>query len=97
MAHSNLTRKPPILVASNPRCDPSSLDEDVDGDVHFIRYNRCAEGAEIQLYWLEGSGHTWPGGRNYAIFGGTSDDLFATEFIWDFFESHSLPERYIQQ
>jgi polyhydroxybutyrate depolymerase len=85
------------LWIANNRCDPGSVDEKVDGDVRSIRYNRCAEATEIQLYWLEGAGHTWPGGKNYAVFGSTSDDLFATEVIWEFFESHSLPERYIQQ
>jgi polyhydroxybutyrate depolymerase len=85
------------LWVSNNRCDPSSVVEKSTGDVRFVHYNQCAEEAEIQLYWLEGSGHTWPGGKNHAIFGETSDDVIAANVIWAFFESHWLPDRFIQK
>ncbi|MGD8752785.1 MAG: PHB depolymerase family esterase [Anaerolineales bacterium] len=85
-----------LWIADNG-CDPRSVDEKSSGEVHLVHYNQCAEGTEIQLYWLEGAGHTWPGGKNYALFEETSDAVDATEVIWAFFEAHSLPDRYIQK
>jgi polyhydroxybutyrate depolymerase len=51
-------------------------------------------GTEVILYTVKGGGHTWPGGRQYAmpfLIGVASQDANATELIWDFFKKHKKP------
>jgi len=50
------------------------------------------EGTEVVLYSVEGGGHTWPGGLQYApvfVVGKTSHQIDACQIIWDFFKAHS--------
>jgi polyhydroxybutyrate depolymerase len=56
-------------------------------------YAPCEDGAVIDLYVIEGGGHTWPGGYSYLpawIVGRTTRDLDAEPVIWDFFKAHAL-------
>ncbi len=42
-------------------------------------------------YTIDGGGHTWPGGEQYApelVVGETCRDFDANEVIWDFFSRH---------
>ncbi|HRZ82059.1 MAG TPA: hypothetical protein P5069_06320, partial [Candidatus Hydrogenedentes bacterium] len=51
-----------------------------------VAYTGCA--AEVELYIVEGGGHTWPGGGpDYPrwIVGRTARDFSASETIWAFF------------
>jgi Poly(3-hydroxybutyrate) depolymerase len=51
-------------------------------------------GAEVQLYTIEGGGHAWPGGMQYApieTVGRASQQVDATRIIWDFVARYSLP------
>lgn len=51
-------------------------------------------GAELQLYTIEGGGHTWPGGPQFLpvdVIGEVCRDFDATEAIWDFFKKHPKP------
>jgi len=48
----------------------------------------------VCLYRIEGGGHTWPGGVQYAprlIIGHVCRDFDATETIWAFFKAHPKP------
>ncbi|MDY6790212.1 MAG: PHB depolymerase family esterase [Thermodesulfobacteriota bacterium] len=48
----------------------------------------------VILYTLDGHGHHWPGGKSFLpewIAGENTSKLNATDVIWEFFESHSLP------
>jgi polyhydroxybutyrate depolymerase len=59
-------------------------------------YGECNGGAEVVLYEVEGGGHTWPGGVQYASeerIGRTSQDMNANEVIWEFFLKHPMPAR----
>ena len=85
------------LWLENNECDPDSVIEQQSGEIRFVHYDNCAEDTEIQLYWLEGAGHTWPSGNTLAVFGETSEALEGTEAIWAFFESHTLPDEYLQE
>ena len=54
-------------------------------------YSPCDDGVEIVFVTVEGGGHTWPGGYQYAderIVGKTSEDIDACKVIWDFFKRH---------
>src|SRR5208283_4906471 len=74
------------LITSLPNIDPNSgmqvsREEYVNGD----------EGSEVILYAIEGGGHTWPGGVQYApvaMIGKTSHDIDACPIIWEFFKKH---------
>lgn len=55
-------------------------------------YSHGEEHTEVVLYAIEGGGHTWPGGPQYAskrIIGRTCYDIDATEVIWQFFSEHT--------
>lgn len=50
------------------------------------------DGAVVHLYGVEGGGHGWPGGAQYlveSIIGKVSQDVDATELIWQFFQNHT--------
>ena len=53
----------------------------------------CRAGREVELYTIEGGGHTWPGGPAAASrVGRVSRELDATQMIWEFFAKHPRPE-----
>lgn len=55
-------------------------------------YSSCRENTEVILYAVEGGGHTWPGGYQYAstaLVGLTSQDFKAADIIWEFFKRHA--------
>ena len=55
-------------------------------------YGNGLEGTEVTLYAIEGGGHTWPGGPQYAserIISRTCYDINGTEVIWQFFTGHT--------
>ena len=55
-------------------------------------YGGGQEGTEVILYAIEGGGHAWPGGYRYLpeiLVGKMSQNLDATEVIWNFFKNHS--------
>ncbi len=54
-------------------------------------YGGGPEGAEVVLYAIEGGGHAWPGGIPYLperIIGKTSQQMDASQVIWEFFQRH---------
>jgi polyhydroxybutyrate depolymerase len=81
-------------------CSINSVDDmlpEIDPDdgtrVRRIHYP-CLGSSEIMLYVVEGGGHTWPGSdleptNPYA--GLTSQEINASEEIWQFFKAHRLP------
>lgn len=57
-----------------------------------LRYDGCAEAADVILYTITGGQHAWPGGRKGFLFSPKPvGDLSATDLILDFFERHTLP------
>jgi polyhydroxybutyrate depolymerase len=59
--------------------------------VREITYDQCAKGGEVVYYRVRGLGHVWPGGKNQLPerwVGRPSDNLNATDVIWDFFKAH---------
>jgi len=55
-------------------------------------YGGCRDGRAVELYTIEGGGHTWPGGppAGRAV-GRVSRELDATPLIWSFFARHARP------
>lgn len=63
------------------------------GDAAHITHGTWAAtpgGAEVQLYALAGSGHSWPGGPRFAteVLGEPDPHLDATKVIWEFLRRH---------
>ncbi|MBV9463313.1 MAG: esterase, partial [Verrucomicrobiae bacterium] len=59
-------------------------------------YGGGDEGSEVRLIRVEGGGHTWPGGRQYAgkwLIGTVCRDFDATQEIWNFFKTHRRATR----
>lgn len=72
------------------------------GEATCVRRGGCAAGGEAALCRIEGGGHNWPGGvacddetklckATKAVTGRLSQDLDASQAIWEFFSRHSLP------
>lgn len=58
-----------------------------------ILYTDCKNGADVILYKIVNGGHTWPGGWQYlpkVLIGKTTQNIDASEVIWDFFKKYSL-------
>jgi poly(3-hydroxybutyrate) depolymerase len=70
--------------AQNGRCDIAPRHEEVVPDVVRRRWTGCAEGIQVELYAIEGGGHSWPW---------VDDPLYpakidATTLILDFFDAN---------
>jgi polyhydroxybutyrate depolymerase len=56
-----------------------------------VTYDQCEKGGEVKYYRVRGLGHVWPGGKSglpTKWVGQPSDNLNATDVIWDFFKAH---------
>lgn len=76
-----------IRWAAGSGCNPANSGEIVyqKGDATGERF-RCQSGHEVDLYTLQGKGHSWPGSMMPARI--TSRDVDATEVMWEFFKTH---------
>jgi polyhydroxybutyrate depolymerase len=55
-------------------------------------YGGCRGGTAVELYTIEGGGHTWPGGPPVGgSVGRVTRDVDATPLIWAFFAQHPRP------
>jgi polyhydroxybutyrate depolymerase len=72
--------------AAEPHALPAS------GAASGVAYTGCA--ADVVFYTIAGGGHTWPGGEPLPewLTGLTTQDLDATQTMWDFFLQHPLGE-----
>lgn len=72
----------------------SALPDRAPGDGTRVEMHSYGGGAnQVLLYRIIGGGHTWPGSLNIkavsGISGNISQDIDATELLWDFFSRHS--------
>jgi polyhydroxybutyrate depolymerase len=76
-------------------CAPEAVEESIGTDVVHLRWESCAGGADVELYRIDGGGHSWPGSEFSAslvdIIGATTTTISANELMWSFFEDHPLP------
>jgi len=60
--------------------------------VKVTSYAGCKDGRDVDLYTIEGGGHTWPGGPvSGRRVGRVTRDIDATATIWSFFSGHPKP------
>lgn len=62
-----------------------------NGDATCVTHGGCTAGADVVLCTIQDGGHQWPGGDTLPFLGKKSDDLIATDRIWDFFVAHPKP------
>lgn len=87
---------PPIEDSANQwavhnGCPDSPTEEQATEHVRLVRYEGCDQGAAVELYVVEGGGHTWPGALIDIPFGATTHEISATDLMWSFFEAHPIP------
>jgi polyhydroxybutyrate depolymerase len=72
-------------------CHPVPVAIPARGDASGLHYRHCTDNADVILYTIDGGGHTWPGGVPIPFVGKASQDIDASEVMWQFFEAHPLP------
>ena len=65
--------------AGRNACKGNVILDDPPGPLSTMRYERCADGAEVRLIRIDGLGHRW-----------TRDEIDTTAVMWQFFKSHQL-------
>ena len=62
-----------------------------NGVVTCVTQSGCTAGADVTFCTVSGGGHQWPGGQTLPFLGSNTDDLHATDAIWQFFAAHPKP------
>ena len=68
-------------------CSSTAKDEAIGNDVRLRSYRGCTNGVKVELYTVDGGGHTWPGAMPVDRLGATTDTIDATKVVVD-----SLPD-----
>lgn len=77
--------------AANGGCSPEVDVRRIEPDVEHRSHRGCPEGLGVELYVIEGGGHTWPGSPiEVPYLGVTTQTVDATGLAIDWFESHTL-------
>ncbi|MEX2159422.1 MAG: flexitail domain-containing putative surface protein [Dehalococcoidia bacterium] len=74
--------------AARNGCTSGRQESTVSSEVRFVSYGSCDDGAAVQLYIVDGGGHTWPGAFDVPSLDYTTHDISATDLIWQFFQDH---------
>ncbi|MBS2012767.1 MAG: hypothetical protein JST00_07770 [Deltaproteobacteria bacterium] len=78
------------LWATLDGCAATPRETSKKGDVTCTAFDGCKAGNEVRLCTVQGGGHTWPGGAPAGL-GKTTNDISATDAMWDFFVKHPMP------
>ena len=65
--------------ARRDSCKGDAVLDDPSGPLSTLRYDGCADGAEVRMIRIDGLGHTW-----------THREVDTTAVMWQFFKSHRL-------
>jgi hypothetical protein len=74
-------------------CASGRQESQVSTEVRLVQYTACTSGAVVQLYAVDGGGHTWPGAIDVPRLGYTTHQISATDLIWAFFAAHPFVYR----
>jgi len=69
-------------------CTSGPVESQVTQNVRLKRYNDCNEGATVELYIIDGGGHTWPDATidlPVGTYGPTTHEISANDLMWEFF------------
>ncbi|HEY3142538.1 MAG TPA: PHB depolymerase family esterase [Acidimicrobiales bacterium] len=74
-------------------CDADPPEETTEADDVTVLTFACPAGADVELYRIEGGGHTWPGSHaleGVDFVGKTTFSISANDVMWAFFQDHPL-------
>jgi polyhydroxybutyrate depolymerase len=74
--------------AEHNGCEGEIHSERTAEDVVREAYDGCDESSAVQLYVIEGGGHTWPGALDRPGLGRITKSISASDLMWQFFEAH---------
>ncbi len=74
-------------AANNASTDPD-IEISPSGNIVTARFAAGAGGEEVIHVTIRNQGHAWPGGVDRGIGDPPTQEISATNLIWDFFESH---------
>jgi polyhydroxybutyrate depolymerase len=77
--------------AQRLNCDAEPVELEAQGEVSGVEYTGCDDDVPVIFYTINGGGHTWPGALPVARLGATTQDISASEALWEFFADHPLP------
>jgi polyhydroxybutyrate depolymerase len=75
--------------AAHNGCNPVPSTTQVTEHVRAVAYSECRDEVAVILYIVEGGGHTWPGAADVARLGTVTQEIDATDLIWEFFEAQA--------
>jgi len=76
--------------AAHDGCDATFAEERLSSEVRRRTWSGCKAGSGIVFYIIDGGGHTWPGSVALPKLGRTTNQIKASDVIWDFFKAHPL-------
>ena len=76
--------------SAHNRCTGGRQESQFDTEVRLIEYESCGNNATVQLYAVDGGGHTWPGAPDLPWLGYTTHQVNATDLMESFFTAHTL-------
>lgn len=80
--------------AKGDGCDANDRVSQVSEHVKLEAYGGCRGGVTVELYVVDGGGHTWPGARaDVTLLGATTHEISGTDLIWQFFASQPILTR----
>jgi polyhydroxybutyrate depolymerase len=80
--------------ATQDGCSSTPTETAIADDVTRLDFPRCPDGLAVQLYRIEGGGHTWPGSPvNVSRLGATTHSIDASQLMLDFFSQHARSDR----
>lgn len=73
-------------------CEQGPTTTAVTENVDRVSYGACRADAQVDLYVVDGGGHTWPGGNPDAFPGAgvVTQEISANELMWAFFRNAQL-------
>lgn len=76
--------------AANGGCSPDARISRLEPDVEHRVYPDCHDGVDVELYSIDGGGHTWPGAPiDLPALGATTHTVDATGVALDWFDAHT--------
>lgn len=75
--------------AQHDGCSAEPARTQVSEHVRSIAYSECEDSTAVLLYVVDGGGHTWPGSIDVARLGATTQEINATDLIWQFFAAQA--------
>jgi polyhydroxybutyrate depolymerase len=75
--------------AAHNGCTQGRKESRVSAEVRLVTYGGCTDGADVQLYIVDGGGHTWPGSQVERA-EHTTHDIRASDLMWTFFQAHPM-------